>query len=127
MARGIDSIAHHAALAIGGKTMAFLGSGIDIVYPPENLKLYQEISRKVESCLSFLREKSGSKDFPHEKPVGIRISSAVIVIEEQGRLVFAVPGRVDQPASAGCNDLIRDGAILVRKVKMFWKSLRELF
>ena len=133
MARGIDSIAHHAALAIGGKTMAFLGSGIDIVYPPENLKLYQEISEKGGVLSEFaLGRKADRRTFPMRNRLVSGISSAVIVIEsassggslitaqfaaEQGRLVFAVPGRVDQPASAGCNDLIRDGAILVRKVE----------
>lgn len=132
MARGIDSIAHHAALSIGGKTMAFLGSGIDIVYPPENLKLYQEISEKGGVLSEFaLGRKADRRTFPMRNRLVSGISSAVIVIEsassggslitaqfaaEQGRLVFAVPGRVDQPASAGCNDLIRDGAILVRNV-----------
>ena len=51
MARGVDSIAHETALSADGKTMAFLGSGIDIVYPPENLNLYQEIAKK--GCSAF--------------------------------------------------------------------------
>ena len=132
MARGIDSIAHETVLSAKGKTMAFLGSGIDIVYPPENLNLYQEISKKGAVISEFpLGRKADRRTFPMRNRLVSGISSAVIVIEsaasggslitaqfaaEQGRLVFAVPGRVDQPASAGCNDLIRDGAILVRNV-----------
>ena len=132
MARGIDSITHETVLSAGGKTMAFLGSGIDIVYPPENLNLYQEISKKGAVLSEFpLGRKADRRTFPMRNRLVSGISSAVIVIEsaasggslitaqfaaEQGRLVFAVPGRVDQPASAGCNDLIRDGAILVRNV-----------
>ena len=133
MARGIDSIAHESALSADGKTMAFLGSGIDIVYPPENLNLYQEIARRGAVLSEFpFGRKADRRTFPMRNRLVSGISSAVIVIEsaasggslitaqfaaEQGRLVFAVPGRVDQPASAGCNQLIRDGATLVRNVQ----------
>ena len=133
MARGVDSIAHESALSADGKTMAFLGSGIDIVYPPENLNLYQEIARRGAVLSEFpFGRKADRRTFPMRNRLVSGISSAVIVIEsaasggslitaqfaaEQGRLVFAVPGRVDQPASAGCNHLIRDGATLVRNVQ----------
>ena len=130
MARGIDSIAHTAALAVDGRTLAFLGSGIDIIYPPENIKLYREISEKGALISEFpLGRKADKRTFPMRNRLVSGISSAVIVVEsaasggslitaqfaaEQGRIVFAVPGRVDQPESAGCNHLIRDGAILAR-------------
>ena len=139
MARGIDSIAHETALSADGKTMAFLGSGIDIVYPPENLNLYQEIARRGAVLSEFpFGRKADRRTFPMRNRLVSGISSAVIVIEsaasggslitaqfaaEQGRLVFAVPGRVDQPASAGCNQLIRDGATLVRNVQDIIKEL----
>ena len=139
MARGIDSIAHQTALSVDGKTMAFLGSGIDIVYPPENLNLYQEIARRGAVLSEFpFGRKADRRTFPMRNRLVSGISSAVIVIEsaasggslitaqfaaEQGRLVFAVPGRVDQPASAGCNHLIRDGATLVRNVQDILEEL----
>ena len=139
MARGIDSIAHETALSVDGKTMAFLGSGIDIVYPPENLNLYQEIARRGAVLSEFpFGRKADRRTFPMRNRLVSGISSAVIVIEsaasggslitaqfaaEQGRLVFAVPGRVDQPASAGCNQLIRDGATLVRNVQDILEEL----
>ena len=139
MARGIDSIAHETALSADGKTMAFLGSGIDIVYPPENLNLYQEIARRGAVLSEFpFGRKADRRTFPMRNRLVSGISSAVIVIEsaasggslitaqfaaEQGRLVFAVPGRVDQPASAGCNQLIRDGATLVRNVQDILEEL----
>ena len=139
MARGIDSIAHETALSADGKTMAFLGSGIDIVYPPENLNLYQEIAKRGAVLSEFpFGRKADRRTFPMRNRLVSGISSAVIVIEsaasggslitaqfaaEQGRLVFAVPGRVDQPASAGCNQLIRDGATLVRNVQDILEEL----
>ena len=130
MARGIDAIAHQAALDAKGKTIAFLGTGIDIIYPPEHLTLYQEIISKgaVLSEFSFGR-KADRKTFPMRNRLVSGISSGTVVVEsgatggslitarfagEQGRSVFAVPGRVDQTSSIGCHQLIRDGAILIR-------------
>ena len=130
LARGIDSIAHRATLGCNGKTIAFLGSGLDIVYPPENTSLFCDIVRSGAVVSEFpLGRKADRRTFPMRNRLVSGISSAVIVIEsalsggslitaqfaaDQGRIVFAVPGRVDQPASAGCNELIRNGAILVR-------------
>ena len=141
MARGIDSIAHSAALAVEGETIAILGSGIDIIYPPENIKLYQEISNRGAVVSEFpLGRKADRRTFPMRNRLVSGVSSGIIVIEsassggslitaqfaaEQGRLVFAVPGRVDQPSSAGCNDLIRDGAILVRNVQDVLDEIRN--
>lgn len=141
MARGIDSIAHTSALAVDGRTLAFLGSGIDIIYPPENIKLYREISEKGAVISEFpLGRKADKRTFPMRNRLVSGISSAVIVIEsaasggslitaqfaaEQGRIVFAVPGRVDQPESAGCNHLIRDGAILARNTQDIIDEIKD--
>lgn len=130
LARGIDSIAHQATLANNGKTIAFLGSGLDIIYPPENTSLFCDILKSGAVLSEFPRgRKADRRTFPMRNRLVSGISSAVIVIEsalsggslitaqfaaDQGRIVFAVPGRVDQPTSAGCNELIRNGAILVR-------------
>ena len=130
MARGIDSIAHRAALDRKGKTLAFLGSGLDIIYPPENTSLFCDIIKNGAVLSEFPQgRKADRKTFPMRNRLVSGISSAVVVIEsarsggslitaqfaaDQGRVVFAVPGRVDQAESAGCNELIREGAILVR-------------
>ena len=143
MARGIDSIAHKAALSVGGETIAFLGCGLDIIYPPENLSLYREISERGGVLSEFpLGRKADRRTFPMRNRLVSGISSATIVIEsaasggslisaqfaaEQGRLVFALPGRVDQPESAGCHQLIRDGAILVRNVQDILDEMENSF
>ncbi len=130
MARGIDTEAHLGALDAGGKTIAFLGSGLDVIYPPENLRLYQRIQEFGSVLSEFpLGKRADRRTFPMRNRLVAGCSTAVIVIEsaksggsmitakfaaEQGRTVFALPGRVDQPESQGCLDLIRDGAILVR-------------
>jgi DNA processing protein len=132
LARGIDTAAHEAALAAGGKTAAVLGTGIDIIYPPENLALY----RKLETSGAILSEfpfgrRADRQSFAMRNRIVAGICQAIIVIEsdvdggamitarfagEQGRLIFAVPGRIDQRTSAGCHQLIRDGATLLTSV-----------
>ena len=133
MARGIDTAAHEGALDVQGKTLAFLGSGIDIVYPPENLSLYRKIIEKggVVSEFPFGR-KADRRTFPMRNRLVAGVSIGIIVIEsassggslitaqfaaDQGRTVFALPGRVDQPTSAGCHKLIREGATLLRSAR----------
>lgn len=133
MARGIDTAAHEGALDARGKTLAFLGSGIDVVYPPENLGLYQRIIEQggVASEFPFGR-KPDRHTFPKRNRLVAGVSLGVIVIEsassggslitaqfaaDQGRTVFALPGRVDQPTSAGCHWLIREGATLLRSAR----------
>ena len=82
MARGIDSIAHQAALEVKGKTIAFLGCGLDIIYPPENLKLYREISEKGAVISEFpLSRKADRRTFPMRNRLVSGISSAILVIE----------------------------------------------
>ncbi len=133
LARGIDTFAHEGALEAGGRTAAVLGNGIDIIYPPENLKLYQRIEESGGAILTEFPfgRRADKQSFAMRNRIVAGMSRAVIVVEsdvsggsmitakfagEQGRLVFAVPGRIDQPTSAGCHQLIRDGATLLTSV-----------
>ena len=140
MARGIDTEAHQGALEAGGKTIAVLGCGPDIVYPPENLPLYRKLIENgaVVSEFPFGR-RADRQTFPMRNRVIAGLCHATVVIEsaksggamitarfaaEQGRTVFAVPGRIDQPASVGCHHLIRDGATLLTSVEDIIDDLR---
>ena len=142
LARGIDTAAHEGALSVGGKTAAVLGCGLDIVYPPENLDLYRRIveTGAVLSEFPFGR-KADKQSFPMRNRVVSGISEGVVVVEsdvqggamitarfagEQGRLIFAVPGRIDQPTSHGCHQLIRDGATLLSSVDDILNELSYL-
>jgi DNA processing protein len=125
MARGIDTAAHKAALAEEGATIAVLGCGVDVLYPADNRKLYEDISRRGLLLSEF---PMGAPAFPQNFPIRNRIVSglslAVIVVEgaqhsgsaitaklamDQGRDVFAVPGNVTSKMSWGPNLLIKDG------------------
>ena len=129
LARGIDTFAHEGALEAGGPTVGVLGTGMDIIYPPENLDLYRKTAANgaVVSEFPFGR-RADRQSFAMRNRIVAGMSAGVIVIEsdvsggsmitarfagEQGRQLFAVPGRIDQPTSAGCHQLIRDGATLV--------------
>lgn len=132
LARGIDTAAHEGVLSVGGKTAAVLGTGIDIIYPPENLALY----RRIEADGAVLSEfpfgrRADRQSFAMRNRIVAGMCEATIVIEsdvdggamitarfagEHGRLIFAVPGRIDQNTSAGCHQLIRDGATLMTSV-----------
>ena len=132
LARGIDTAAHDGALSVGGKTAAVLGTGIDLIYPPENLDLY----RRIETAGAILSEfpfgrRADRQSFAMRNRIVAGMCDATIVVEsdvdggamitarfagEHGRLIFAVPGRIDQNTSAGCHQLIRDGATLMTSV-----------
>ncbi len=142
LARGIDTAAHEGALSVGGKTSAVLGCGIDIIYPPENLELY----RRIEADGAILSEfpfgrRADRQSFAMRNRIVAGMSDAVIVVEsdvdggamitarfagEQGRLIFAVPGRIDQNTSAGCHQLIRDGATLLTGIDDVLSELNYL-
>jgi len=128
LARGIDTAAHRGALRVGGRTIAVLGSGVDVVYPPENARLADEIVASGALVSQFAR---GTPPLPHHFPtrnaVIAGLSLAVVVVEaaersgslitarlaaELGREVLAMPGRATAPESRGANRLIQDGAAL---------------
>jgi DNA processing protein len=130
-ARGVDTAAHRAALAAGGRTIAVLGAGIDVVYPPENVALAREIVARGALVSQF---PPGTPPLPYNFPTRNRtlagLALAVIVVEaaersgslitagfaaDLGREVFAVPGKITAPTSAGTNGLLRDGATLVER------------
>lgn len=131
LARGVDSVAHRTALACGGRTLAVLGSGLDIIYPPENKNLAQKICQQGALISEF---GLGIQPYPYHFPQRNRIisglSKGVLVTEsashsgskitanfalEQNREVFAVPGDIDSPMSEGPTELIKMGAKLVTK------------
>lgn len=142
LARGIDAAAHRGALTAGGRTIAVLGSGLLEIYPPEHKDLAQEIaSHGAVVSESPPRMKPMSGLFPQRNRIITGLSLGVIVVEaplrsgailstthatEQGREVFAVPGRVDSRASHGCHQLIRDGAKLVESVDDVLEELGPL-
>lgn len=142
LARGIDTAAHDGALSVEGKTAAVLGHGIDRVYPPENLKLYRRIESSGVVLSEFpLGRPADRQSFAMRNRIVAGMSVALIVIEsdvdggsmitakfaaDQGRLVFAVPGRIDQATSAGCHQLIRDGATLLTSVDDVLSELNYL-
>jgi DNA processing protein len=140
MARGIDSAAHEGALDAGGPTIAFLGSGLDIVYPPENINLYQRIIENGAVISEFpFGRRADRRTFPMRNRLVSGVSQGVLVVEsaasggslitaqfaaDQGRTVFAVPGRIDQPSSAGCHKIIREGATLISSTRDIIEDLR---
>ena len=142
LARGIDTAAHEGALSVGGKTAAVLGTGIDIIYPPENLALYRQIETEGAVLSEFpFGRRADRQSFAMRNGIVAGMSEAVVVIEsdvdggamitarfagEQGRLIFAMPGRIDQNTSAGCHQLIRDGATLLTSVDDILNELNYL-
>lgn len=129
MARGIDSEGHRGALGAGGRTIAVLGSGIDVPYPPENESLLEEIVAHGVVVSEFpLGTEPYAKNFPARNRVISGLSQGVIVVEaaqdsgslitagfalEQGREVFAVPGNITNESSRGPHQLIKQGAKLI--------------
>ena len=132
MARGIDTAAHRGALAGKGRTIAVMGNGMNIIYPPENSSLSEEIINHGALVTEYRRGISPHrKHFPCRNRIISGLSMGVVVVEagersgslitarlalEQGREVFAVPGMVDSPGSRGTHKLLKDGARLVETV-----------
>jgi DNA processing protein len=133
MARGIDTQAHRGALAAGGRTIAVLGCGIDVVYPPENKDLMDRIS---QSGAVVTENAFGTKPeagyFPARNRIISGLALGTVIVEasedsgslitsrytlEQGRKLFAVPGNIGAPTSRGTNSLIKKGAILVERTE----------
>ena len=134
LARGIDSIAHKATVEKSGKTIAVIGSGLDNLYPKENIKLARDI---IENGGAIITEypigtKPEKMNFPARNRIISGISNGIVVVEakkksgtmitvdfalEQGREVFCVPGNVTSKNSEGTNELIKEGASIVTKVQ----------
>jgi DNA processing protein len=127
LARGVDAVAHSAALQAGGRTAAVLGSGVDRIYPPENRGLADRIMERGALLSDYpLGTAPDSGNFPPRNRIISGLSVATVVIEagetsgalitaefaaEQGREVFAVPGSILAPQSKGANKLIQNGAL----------------
>jgi DNA processing protein len=127
-ARGIDTSAHQGAMASGGRTVAVLGTGINLVFPPENASLYDRIAEQGAVLTQFPFNRPADKQsFPIRNRIVAGMSLGTVVVEanlssgalitanfanEYGRQVFAVPGRIDSPRSKGCHELIKKGAKL---------------
>ncbi len=142
LARGIDGAAHRGALAAGGRTLAVLGSGLLNLYPPEHAELAHDVARNgAVISESPPRSPPLSGAFPQRNRIISGLSLGVVVVEastqsgalisarhamEQGREVFAVPGRVDSRMSRGCHRLIRDGAKLVETADDILEELGPL-
>ena len=127
MASGIDSIAQKAALDAGGATFAVLGSGADVIYPAENTKLYYRIINEGGGIISEYPPKTAPApwQFPHRNRIISGLADKLLIFEarkrsgtlstarhalDQGKDIYALPGRINDPLSEGCNELIFDGA-----------------
>jgi len=133
MARGVDAAAHRAALAEGGRSIGVLGCGVDIVYPAENRKLFEEMTSKGALVSEFsMGTQPLAENFPRRNRIISGLCRGVLVVEaaegsgslitaqcalEQGRDVFAIPGNIYSSTSRGTNRLIKDGAKLVERIE----------
>jgi DNA processing protein len=140
LARGIDTVAHRAALEAEGRTIAVLGSGLNVIYPPENYQLVAEIAQRGAVISEFsLQTPPYRNHFPRRNRIIAGFSLGTVVVEageksgslitanyalEQGREVFAVPGNTTSLLSKGTNNLIKQGAKLVAEVEDIIEELR---
>jgi DNA processing protein len=143
LARGIDTAAHQGALAAKGRTIAVIGSGLSKLYPPENQGLAERITESGAVVSEYPMERPADRQtFPYRNRIVAGWSRGLLVVEaglnsgalitanqaiEQGRPVYAVPGPIDRPTSAGSNRLIQQGARLVTSADDIFDDLGSLF
>ncbi|MFZ4598801.1 MAG: DNA-processing protein DprA [Terrimicrobiaceae bacterium] len=129
LARGVDTAAHQGALAAKGRTIAVIGSGLMAIYPPENIPLAERIAGSGAVVSEFpMRTTADRQTFPMRNRIISGASFGLLVVEaggrsgalisanqaaDQGRAIYAVPGRIDQPNAIGSNRLIQQGAKLI--------------
>ena len=142
-ARGIDTAAHQGALNAKGRTVAVLGTGINIVFPPENAELFERIAANGAVLTQFPFNRPADKQsFPIRNRIVAGMTLGTVVVEanltsgalitanfatEYGRQVFAVPGRIDSPRSKGCHELIKKGAKLCEGAEDILSEFEYLF
>ncbi len=142
-ARGIDTAAHQGALAAKGRTVCVLGTGINIVFPPENKDLFARIAENGAVITQFPFNRNGDRQsFAIRNRIIAGMTLGTVVVEadlhsgalitsnfatEYGRQVFAVPGRIDSPRSKGCHDLIKKGAKLCEGAEDILSEFEYLF
>ena len=142
LAEGIDAAAHEAALEVGAATIAVLGTGPDIVYPPRN----RDLAARIESTGALVSEfapgtPGRQENFPRRNRIIAGLALGTLVVEaglrsgslitarsasDQGRDVFAMPGSIHHPLARGCHQLIRNGAMLVESADEIVEALRPL-
>jgi DNA processing protein len=142
-ARGIDTAAHQGALSAKGRTVAVLGTGINIIFPTENAELFERIAANGAVITQFPFNRPADKQsFPIRNRIVAGMTLGTIVVEanlssgalitanfatEYGRQIFAVPGRIDSPRSKGCHELIKKGAKLCEGAEDVLSEFEYLF
>jgi DNA processing protein len=142
-ARGIDTAAHQGALSAQGRTVAVLGTGINLVFPPENAELFERVAAQGAVVTQFPFNRAADKQsFPIRNRIVAGMTVGTVVVEANltsgalitanmavdfGRQVFAVPGRIDSPRSKGCHDLIKKGAKLCESAEDILSEFEYLF
>jgi DNA processing protein len=142
-ARGIDTAAHQGALSAKGRTVVVLGTGINLVFPPENAELFERIAAHGAVITQFPFNRAADKQsFPIRNRIVAGMTLGTVVVEANltsgalitahmavdcGRQLFAVPGRIDSPRSKGCHDLIKKGAKLCESAEDILSEFEYLF
>ena len=142
-ARGIDTASHQGALSAKGRTIAVLGNGINLIFPPENVDLFERMAAQGAVITQFpFNRRADKQSFPIRNRIVSGMTLGTVVVEanlssgalitanmavDHGRQVFAVPGRIDSPQSKGCHDLIKKGAKLCEGVEDILCEFEYLF